>query len=70
MWNLSVPSEPVIDHVTKRTNSLELTWKPPLEPNGIITEVRLCWRLTEESNKTCEVFSAGVSWYGIKNLSK
>ena len=65
-----VPGEPVIVNVTSKTNSLEVTWEPPTEPNGIITMYLLCWMLSVEHNATCVSLSGGTTGHEIRSLSK
>ncbi len=73
LWNdscVSVPGEPVIVNVIRKTNSLELTWKPPAEPNGIIKTFRLCWTPLAVHNISFVSLNGDASWYEIRNLSK
>ena len=65
-----VPGEPVIINVIPKTNSLEVTWEPPTEPNGVVTTFRLCWKLSAGHNTTCVSLNGGVTQHGIRNLSK
>ena len=65
-----VPGEPFIVSVVSKTNSLEVTWEPPTEPNGIVTTFRLCWKLSAGHNITCFSLNGGVTWHEIRNLSK
>ena len=65
-----MPGEPVIVNVTSKTNSLDVTWEPPTEPNGIITTFKLCWTLSAEDNATCVSLNGGATGYEIRSLSK
>lgn len=65
-----VPGEPVIVNVISKTNSLEVTWNSPTEPNGIIRTFQLCWMLSTGHNITCVSLNGGARWYEILNLSK
>lgn len=65
-----VPGEPVIKNVITKTNSLEVTWEPPMEPNGVITTFRLCWKLLAGHNTSCVSLNGGVTQHEIRNLSK
>ena len=64
-----VPGEPAIVNVTSKTSSLEVTWAPPTEPNGIITTFRLCWMLSAQ-NTTCVTLNGGTTRHEIRNLGK
>ncbi|KAL9967588.1 hypothetical protein ACROYT_G025850 [Oculina patagonica] len=63
-----LPGEPVIVNVIRKTNSLELTWKPPAEPNGIIKTFRLCWTPLAVHNISFVSLNGDASWYEIRNL--
>ena len=53
------------------SNSIEVNWKPPLEPNGIIKTFELCWSDARDvSNPKCLTFNGVMSSYNISDLSK
>ena len=59
------------------SKSLRVTWDPPCDPNGIITEYELKWRLVEDDkqNKVVGSFDNVTSNgnqqnYNITNLRK
>ncbi|KAJ7370453.1 hypothetical protein OS493_032344 [Desmophyllum pertusum] len=64
----AVPSEPVIVSVSTMTNYLEINWKLPTEPNGIIKSFHLCWTLVVMNNQSCIDFNGAAIWYRIPNL--
>ena len=68
----AVPGQPVLQpDAVITSNSIQVTWKPPLEPNGIIKTFELCWSEARNgSNSNCLTFNSAKRSYNIVDLSK
>jgi len=53
------------------TNQATVTWKPPSQPNGIITGYQVIYSVYQSDNETMsEVLNDTTTMYLIENLSK
>ena len=66
---IAVPGQPTVHPVNIKANSIELTWIPPTEPNGVITFYELCWRTNRQDQK-CDKLNHATRSYEIPSLRK
>jgi hypothetical protein len=78
---LLAPSAPTdVKVIAASSSQLNITWKPPLDPNGVITGYDITWRMTETDldtqpennafNRIPSLLNASARNYSIDNLGK
>jgi hypothetical protein len=79
--SLLAPSAPTdVKVIAAFSSQLNITWKPPLDPNGVITGYDITWRMTETDldtqpennafNRIPSLLNASARNYSIDNLGK
>lgn len=79
--SLLAPSAPTdVKVIAVSSSQLSITWKPPLDPNGVITGYDITWRMTETDlntkpennafNRIPSLLNASARNYSIDNLGK